>query len=62
MQSNHHPEKITYPAHKMIPVEALSFYKKYLPNAKKYMKRDHTRASRRYLKQQLKDEVNERDL
>jgi len=55
MQSNHHPEKTTYPANKMIPVEALSLYKKY-PRAKKHMKREHTRASRRYLKHNLKDE------
>lgn len=62
MQSNHHPERITYPANKMIPVETLSFYKKYFPHAKKDIKKEHSRRSRRYLKQNLRDETNGRDL
>jgi hypothetical protein len=57
MQSNHCPEKNSYPADKMLPVEEGRNMRNISSRVKKSVKKDHTRRSRRYLKRKLNDEA-----
>ncbi len=54
MQTNHHPEHITFPATKMLPVEDSKFTSWSRPT-KKAVKKYHARKSRNFLKKQLKN-------